>query len=113
MITGEGLNESYPHAGQEAGAREEEVPPDTEDEVQAPGEIELGAREEVVDEPPEPYLYNAEDYEVVTECYEEVCETTATTTTTTTATTEDEVCPAPSEVSSPNTSQIHASEYEF
>ena len=71
---------------------------DAEGEVQVPGEIELGAREEVVGEAPEPYLYNAEDYEVVTECYEEVCETT-TTAATTTATTEDEVCPAPSEVS--------------
>ena len=101
MFTGEGLSE--------VGAREEEVPAEPVDEVQAAGEIELGAREEVVGEPPEPYLYNAEDYEVVTECYEEVCETTATTTATTTTTTEDEVCPAPEgEVSSPHTSEIHA-----
>ena len=106
MFAGEGLNESYPHAGQEVGAREEEV--------QAPGEIELGAREEVVGEAPEPYLYNAEDYEVVTECYEEVCETTATsaTTTVTTASTEDEVCPAPSEVSTPHTCEIPVREYK-
>ena len=85
-----------------------------EEEVQAPGEIELGTREEVVNEAPEPYLYNAEDYEVVTECYEEVCETTGTSaTTTTTAPTEDEGCPAPSEVSSPRTRGIPVREYGY
>ena len=114
MFVGEGLNESYPNTAPEVGAREEDVQADAGNEVQAPGEIELGAREEVVGEAPEPYLYNAEDYEVVTECYKEVCETTATsatTTATTTASAEDEVCPAPSEVSSPHTCEILVREY--
>ena len=73
------------------------------------GEVELGAREEevVALDGPEPFIYNAQNYEVVTECYEEVCETTGsntgnTATASSTAAaaegTETEACPAPSQV---------------